>query len=304
MRLNAALVNITMKNPIIMHVNYCEQGQSFDEMCRKAVKWGFDGIEFRRQRYDRNWNVIQEDPEKYLEQVVSAAKKAGLKNILFGGPGVNLMDGDKAKQEKELENAVNFYRLAAKRVQLTVCNTMTGSLVNPDKNVPHDHYDKHGSAIATPAQWQAAVDGFKKLGKLAEELGFKFAFETHPHYLHDYPLVTKELVDRINSPAVGVNLDYGNAFEMPNNPALADTIRQISGKIYYVHLKNAVALPGGGFLPTSLADGAINHREYLKLLREVRFSGPICIEAPRGGDREWFARHDIAYLKRLMKEIE
>ena len=39
-----------MRPPIIMHVNYVEQGQTVDEMCRKAVDWGFDGVEFRSAR--------------------------------------------------------------------------------------------------------------------------------------------------------------------------------------------------------------------------------------------------------------
>lgn len=291
-----------MHAPLIMHVNYCEQGQTLEEMCKKAVDWGFDGIEFRRQRYDQNWKLIQEDPEIYLDTLVAGAKKAGLKHVLFGGPGANLMDGDPAKREKEIENTINFFRLAAKRVKFAVCNTMTGTLI--DKKIPYSYqnYAEHGSALATKEQWQWAVEGFKKLGKFAEEMGFKFAFETHMGYLHDYPLVAKDLVDRIDSPAVGVNLDYGNAFELANNPSLAETIRKIASRIFYVHLKNAVKLQGGGWLATSLAEGEINHREYLKLLQEIGYSGPICVEAPRSGDREWFAQADAAYIRKLMKE--
>ena len=214
------------------------------------------------------------------------------------------MDGDPARREKAVEDAINFYRLAAKRVKLTVCNTMTGELKNPDKNIPYSDYAKHGSGIATESQWQWAVEGFKKLGKFAEEMGFKFAVETHMGYLHDYPLVAKELVDRIDSPAVGVNLDYGNAFEMTDKLPLADTIKKIANRLYYVHLKNSVTLPEGGRLATGLADGEINHREFLKLLKEIGYSGPICIEAPRAGDREWYARQDAAYMKELLKELD
>ena len=57
-------------------------------------------------------------------------------------------------------------------------------------------------------------------------------------------------------------------------------------------------------MATGLADGAINHREYLRLLRQHGFSGPICIEAPRAGDREWFAQQDIAYLKALLGDLD
>jgi hypothetical protein len=36
----------------------------------------------------------------------------------------------------------------------------------------------------------------------------------------------------------------------------------------------------------------------------MNFSGPICIEAPRAGDREWFAREDMNYLQSLLNDLE
>ena len=288
-----------MNNTLIMHVNYCEQGQSIEEMCRKAVGWGFDGIEFRRQR-----SKVAETPEQYLNVIAAAVKKSGLRQVLFGGPGVDLMTADAAQRDKNISVAIDFYRLAAERFKLTVCNTMTGQLISKDIPYDYNNYAAHGSALAAPEQWARAAAGFKELGKLAESLGFKFAFETHMGYLHDYPLVAGDLVDRIASPAVGVNLDYGNAFLMANNPPLADTIRKLVPRIFYVHLKNYMPLPAGGWIATGLADGAINHREYLRLLREAGFTGPVCIEAPRPGDREWFAREDADYIRQLMREID
>jgi len=39
-------------------------------------------------------------------------------------------------------------------------------------------------------------------------------------------------------------------------------------------------------------------------LKEAGYDGPLCIEAPRNGDREWFAKADITYLKLLMQDLE
>ena len=49
-----------------------------------------------------------------------------------------------------------------------------------------------------------------------------------------------------------------------------------------------------------LADGEINHRHYVKLLMASGYDGPICIEGPRPGDREWFAQRDLAYLESVI----
>src|SRR5690606_26026876 len=115
-------------------------------------------------------------------------------------------------------------------------------------------YDKNGSAAATAEQWQYAAEGFKVLGKLASDLGFRFAFEAHMNYIHDLPAAAKKLVDLVDSPAVGVNLDYGNAVYFQKPPALKDTIEAMGDKLYYVHLKNSVGVEGKR-LPTALSEG-------------------------------------------------
>ncbi len=287
-----------MSLPIIMHVNYCEQGQTISEMCRKAVAWGFDGIEFRRKR-----TGVEETPEKYLDAIAKSAEEAGLGRVLFGGPGVDLMTEDAAARKAQVEEGLQFYRLAAERVKLTVCNIMAGSLRNPDRSTSSGEYEKQGSGVATEDHYRWAAEGFRELGAQAEELGFKLAFEIHMGYLHDLPEPAMKLLEMIGSPAVGTNLDYGNMVYFSSPPSLAETISTLGDRNFMVHLKNSMAA-GGARFPVGLGDGVINHREYLGLLKESGFEGPICIEAPRPGDREWFAREDIGYLKSVLEDLE
>jgi len=286
-----------MENPVIMHVNYMEQGQSIEEICEKAVKIGFDGVEFRRKMKNM-------DDEAYLEKLANSVEKSKLKYVLFGAPGPNLMLPEKDKREKEIEEAVNFYRKASKYFKLTVCNTMTGPLINP--SYPYYQYEKHGSNYANEEHWEWAVEGFKILGDIAEELGFYFAFETHMCYLHDTHLSTKKLVDLIDKKHVGINLDYGNIICFKEPIPLDEVIKICSDKLYYVHLKNLFKVNGieyGNIIACALEDGIINNREFLRLLKETNYKGPICIEAPRNGDREYFAKQDISYLKSVLEEI-
>jgi len=287
-----------MNNPIILHVNFVEQGQSIAEMCQLAVSWGYDGVEFRRKRSQ------DETHEQYLDSIARAAKQAGLKHILFGGPGPTLMGADADVRQKEIEECIAFYRAAAKRFPLTVCNTMTGSILAP--GAQYHEYDRNGSAAVSEEQWQWAVEGFQVLGDVAAELDFAFAFETHNCYLHDLPDVTRRLVDRIGRPSVGTNFDYGNIILHPTRPSLEQSIAACGNTIKYLHLKNVYLLPGMKYqnhISCPLADGAINNREFLQLMKAQSFAGPICIEAPRPGDRGHFAVEDLAYLKRLMVEV-
>ena len=286
-----------MENPIIMHVNYMEQGQSIEEICEKAVKLGYDGVEFRRKIKNMGEN-------EYLEKLAHSAKKSKLKYVLFGAPGPNLMQPEKDKREKEIEEAVNFYKKASKYFKLTVCNTMIGVLVNPSYS--YFEFDKHGSNIATEEQWEWAVEGFKILGDVAEELNFYFAFETHMCYLHDTLKSSRKLVDLIDKKHVGINLDYGNIVWIKEPVSISEAVKICGDKLYYVHLKNLFKISIGkdeSFTPCALEDGIINYREFLKLLKEMNYKGPICVEAPRNGDREYFAKQDILYLKSILDEI-
>lgn len=284
---------------LILHINYYEQGQSLEKACLDAVKLGFDGIEFRRKRH-----TLEETQEAYLDAIEAAVAKSGLKQVIFGSPGPNLMTDDTAVRESELEAALDFYATARKRFGTTISNTFSGPLLNPDPSIPYSEYDKQGSFVATPEQWEQATEGFKQLGKLAEEIGLQLAFETHMGYLHDVPEAAKKLVDSIGSPNVGVALDSANIALIPGQPGLTEQVEILGDRIFYLHLKNIVQYPSGGFSCTALGSGALNNRELLSALQARGFNGPIGIEAPRPGDREWFAREDIAYLQAVLDDLE
>lgn len=288
-----------MAHPIILHCNYVEQGQSLDRMCELAVRWGYDGIEFRRYRSD-----VGETPAQYLDSLAQAVERHKLRHVLFGGPGPEFMQADAAAQRQELDDAISFYRAAAKRFELTVCNTFAGVL---QSDAPYHEFDKNGSAIATDEQFAAAVHGFQALGDLATELGFRFAFELHNVYLHDLPEPARRLVDAIDRPSVGLNMDYGNIAIYPENPPSLEQSLEICGdRIYLVHLKNLHLVMSARYLNwigCPLAEGMINNRQFLRGLQDQGFGGPLVIEAPWPGDREHFAVEDLAYLKALISEL-
>jgi sugar phosphate isomerase/epimerase len=286
-----------VEQPLIMHVNYCEQGQTLAEICRKAVAWGFDGVEFRSRR------ARDADAESYLDALARAVQEAGLRHVLFGGPGPDLMQPDAAAREAEVARYAAFLRAAAARFRLTVCNTMAGNLMNPVRGIPYGEYERHGSFAAQSHHWEWAAEGFRALAAVAENLGVRLAFETHMCYLHDTPEATRRLVDLIGHPAVGITFDYGNIVALRQAPPLAEALERCGDRIVYVHLKNSLASGTGARIAVALGDGEINHREYLRLLRTRGFDGPIAVEAPRAGDREWFARQDHAYIRSVMAEL-
>lgn len=280
---------------VLLHINYFEQGQSLERACRLTREVGADGIEFRRKAGDFSGTDLE-----YLDEVSAALDRHPLEWVSFGAPAVELMGPDRALHEREIEAAEKFYRKAASRFPLRVVNTFTGTLANPDKTLPSAEYWHHGSAIATDAQWEAAIAGFQRLGALAGELGFRFAFETHGVYLHDTIEASVRLVDGINSPHVGILWDHANLMLFQQQPTLAEAVQAMGSRLFYVHLKNLLAPPAKLLAVTSLSGGILNIREQLALLEKSGYDGPLCIESPRAGDREEFLREDLAYLRRIL----
>ena len=114
----------------------------------------------------------------------------------------------------------------------------------------------------------------------------------------------KKLVARIDRPSIGANLDYGNVSGQKERLPLEEAVRAFGDKLHYVHLKNSASLRRvQGRIATPLGEGEINNRQFIRLLMETGYNGPLCIEAPRAGDREWFAQQDLAYIKSVLADL-
>ena len=289
---------LSFKQAIALHINYFEQGQSLDRACAMALELGADGIEFRRLPTGYPGTEIE-----YLDELSKAIDRHSLSWVSFGGPGVNLMSFDTDEVARNLDHAETFYREAARRFPLKVVNALSGNLLNADKALPYLEYWHHGSAVAMDRHWETATMGFRRLGSVASELGFRFAFETHGCYLHDTVEATSRLIREINSPNVGMLWDQANLMIFPDAPSMSEVLATAAPHIFYVHLKNLLVSPSRFLAVCGLSDGIINIREQVSALANAGYRGPLCIESPREGDREYFARNDLDYLRSVLTDL-
>ena len=297
-----------MNNKFIMHINYGEIGAKFgtygrntvDSICKMAAEIGYDGIEFR-SAVPTDVDLSFED---YIEEIAKAKKKYGLSEIMFAIGIKECSNPDKEERQKSIERAGEIAKIVNDKCGTTICNTSGKAIKSPIASVPGSAYQFHGSAAATKEEWKLTVDSYQQFAKVIEPLGMKFAFETHMNYIHDSPAPARKLVDEIGSPNIGINMDFGNTVYFPTFPDLEETIDLYGDKLFYTHLKNSVKLAGAERnYPVALSDGMINHKIYFTKLKEIGFSGPVGIEAPRPGDRKWFAKQDFDYAKELYNNI-
>ncbi len=293
-------------NPVIMHVNYGEvRFNSFgtntiDDVCRMAAELGFDGIEFRAAPQIELKDMPFDD---FLALIAKSVKKYDIKMPLFSTILAKSASENKAEREEQAKTMLEKVQKIHDIFGTTLFNTCGTTFLSKDPAVPSTAMECHGSAAATQDQWDWTVETYQMVAKGLEKMGVKFAFETHMKYLHDTPEATKKLVDLIDSPSVGINMDFGNTVYFPEHPSVEEAIDLYGDKLFYTHLKNSVAKPGGGRTPIALSQGEINHRAYLKKLKAVGFDGVIGIEGNRPGDRYQYAKDDLAYYKSVRDSI-
>lgn len=297
-----------MNNPIFMHINYAEVAgtslgsKSLSDVCHFAADLGYEGIEFRGWLpKDFSGLTFRE----YVEKLAAAKKEIGDDfEIMF-----RFMAKGCASPKSEVRDAVvaeitENAKIVRELCGTKICNTTAEVKNCPLKTVPAPGYEFNGSAAANDETFNLTADTYSRIAKELEKIDLRFAFETHMGYIHDLPQPSRRLVDMIDSPMVGLNLDYGNMMLFPEQLPVEQVIDILGNKLYYVHLKNYIRLPESRFrLPAALGDGEINHRLYLEKLQAVGYTGPICLEAPRPGDRLWFAKNDFAYIKDVMANM-
>ena len=295
-----------MKNHIIMQINYAERAggnfgrRSIAEVCAFAKGIGFDGIEFRGKLPTEMTHLSFRE---YAEEIAKGKRESGLSDILFG---FNLLDCvNPEKRDAQIADVIEKLKIVREVCGTEVCN-VSGSWFEPRENgIPWYRYDLRGSGAAKEEDWDLTVDAFSRIAPTLEQIGLRCAFETHMGYIHDLPASAKRLVDLIDSPMIGINLDYGNTVYFKERPTVVQAIDQCGDKLFYTHLKNSIALPETENirLATALGDGEIDHRMYMEKLEDTGYAGPIGIEAPRQGDRIWYAKCDMAYLKSLLADF-
>ncbi|MBE6590387.1 MAG: sugar phosphate isomerase/epimerase [Ruminococcaceae bacterium] len=294
-----------MNNPIIMQINYAELAggsfgrRSIGDVCAFAKGLGFDGIEFRGK--------IPTDLDlsfrEYAEKIAKGKRESGLSDILFG---FNLLDcTNEEKRDAQIEDMIEKAKIVREVCGADVCNVSGAWISAREAGTPWYRYDLCGSYAAEARDWDLTADAFSRMAPTLEKIGLRFAFETHMGYVHDLPASARRLVDMIGSPMIGINLDYGNTVYFKERPTTEEAIDTCGDKLFYTHLKNSVSIPGSENLrlPTALGEGEINHRAYMQKLVDVGYTGRIGIEAPRQGDRIWYAKCDMAYMKDLLADF-
>jgi sugar phosphate isomerase/epimerase len=159
-----------------------------------------------------------------------------------------------------------------------------------------------GGPIEASGSWKAGlnmfVEGLKPVLEHAEKEGVLLLVEPEPGLLIETADQFEELMQHLDSPAVGLNFDIGHAYCVGDEPA--PTVRRMAKYIRHFHLEDIAATRVHHHLVPG--EGAIDFRATLEAIRDIGYTGWITIELyPYVDDPDPAARTALERVRLIMK---
>lgn len=220
----------------------------------------------------------------------AAAKAAGfaMSGAMLGFPGEDYTTpqtiektggfGDPATREERLET----FRWGLKRTRdLGLTDLMLHAGFIPDVGSP---------------ERKAFLDTLSKVADLASHAGIVVAFETG----QEPAALLRRTLDDLKSPNLKVNFDPANMLLYDKDHPL-EVLEMLAPDIRSVHVKDAnrPTKPGTWGTEVPLGEGQTDTAGFVRLLRKVGYTGPLCIEREAGTQTERFndIEHGIRFLR-------
>ena len=298
----------------------------FEEICRKASAWGYDGLEIACWGDHMDVRKAANDPAdaKRKRQTLQKYKLGcwALGAHLAGQCVGDLYDerldgfapaGVRGKPEELRQWAIEEMKATARAAKSMGCDVVNGFMGSPIWKAWYSF----------PSTTEEMVEaGFDRIVKLwtpildeFDRCGIRFGLEVHPTEIaFDFYTAQRLLAKFKDRQALGFNFDPSHLIWQGLEPHLF--VREFSKRIYHVHMKDAgVTLDGrsgilGSHLPfgdlrrgwnfRSLGHGDVNFEEIIRELNVAGYSGPLSVEwEDNGMDRESGAQESLEFVRNI-----
>jgi len=247
----------------------------YDAGIRRIAKLGFQAIEliaWDREALDSYYTPAT---IKHLRGLLA---DEGLQLSEFVSTPPGMASPDKSARDAAVEH---FKRAAEVAVELG-----TG-LINAVASFPFDIPAPHITVLPHvqifqvdyPAgldwqqNWIDYVDVLKRCCAICEDAGLKLALEPHPHRYMTSAASMLRLIEHVQSPALGMNLDPSHLF--PLGELSHAVVYQLRDRILHCHFSDNDGLTNVHWRP---GKGKIDWEALIRALREVDYDGVISIE--------------------------
>lgn len=298
----------------------------FEEICRKASLWGYDGLEIACWGDHMNVRQAAADPA-YAREKRRLLDQYKLGCWALGAHLAGQCVGDryddrllafapadmKGRPEALRQWAVDEMKATARAAQAMGCGVVTGFMGSPIWHAWYAFPPTPDELVEAAYQeicalWTPIFDEF-------DRCGVRFALEVHPTEIA-FDLYTAERLLRTfhDRPTLGFNFDPSHLVWQGLEAHLF--IREFPSKIYHVHMKDVgVTLDGkagilGSHLPfgdlrrgwnfRSLGHGDVNFEDIVRALNAAGYTGPLSVEwEDNGMEREAGARESLDFVRNI-----
>lgn len=298
----------------------------FEEICKKAGAWGYDGLEIACWGDHMDVRLAATNPA-YIKKKKIILKKYNLRCWALGAHLAGQCVGDayderldgfapaevKGKPEELRNWAIEEMKMTARAAKAMGCYVVNGFMGSPIwkflYSFPPTTEDMIEAGFNTIKNlWTPILNEFDKCG-------VKFALEVHPTEIAFDLYTAERLLDKFKRrPALGFNFDPSHLVWQGLEPHLF--IREFADRIYHVHIKDAaVTLDGkagilGSHLPfgdlrrgwnfRSPGHGDVNFEEIIRELNAIEYKGPLSVEwEDNGMDREFGAPEALEFVRSI-----
>ena len=145
--------------------------------------------------------------------------------------------------------------------------------------------------------WAHLASGLRRVLDDAERCDVKLGFEPEPDMLVDTMAALEELLDRVDSPHLGLTLDVGHLHCQGETP-IAAVIRRWAPRLVNVHIEDMRA---GVHEHLMFGEGEIEFPPVIAVLAELGYDGGVHVELSRHShDGPNAARHAFTFLHPLI----
>jgi sugar phosphate isomerase/epimerase len=298
----------------------------FEEICKKAGAWGYDGLEIACWGDHMDVRAAAANPA-YVKKKKIILKKHGLQCWALGAHLAGQCVGDvyderldgfapagvKGKPDELRKWAVEEMKMTARAAKAMGCAVVNGFMGSPIWKYIYSFPPTSEKMIEAGFErikrlWTPVLDEF-------DRYGVKFALEVHPTEIAFDLYTAQRLLEKFKRrAALGFNFDPSHLLWQGLEPHLF--IREFADRIYHVHMKDAaVTLDGkagilGSHLPfgdlrrgwnfRSPGHGDVNFEEIIRELNAIGYKGPLSVEwEDNGMDREFGAREALEYVRSI-----
>jgi sugar phosphate isomerase/epimerase len=144
------------------------------------------------------------------------------------------------------------------------------------------------------------VESLKRICEFAEQYQVKIGIEYEPGLIVERADEVCEVIHRVGSPLLGVNLDIGHSFLNREQPE--QTVQSLAGRIWNVHLEDIKGMKHFHLVP---GDGDLPFSRYLTALKQADYRGFLTVELYSFPDKPIaVGRGAFDFLTKLLSELK